>query len=129
MSAQMPQETLSKFFSAWQDCHWAEMAEHCQLTWRSHHSDPAHQIEVMFARPVAGFEIGHSDVISNCCEHVWFKLAIGKGFGAQRLEGWANVICETGAYQPDPTGQWGVNPVSVLKAIADAIRISNQRIQ
>lgn len=117
-----PQETLSKFFSAWKDSQWAEMAEHSQLTWRSHHSDPAHQIEGMFARPLGGFEVGQSEVISDCCEHVSFKLSLGKGFSGQRIEGWANVIRETGAYEPDPTGQWGVNPVSVLKAIADATK-------
>lgn len=93
------------------------MATLTQLTWRSRYPDPAALLESMFIVPLSHFELGRSDVISDCCEHVWFTFKTGVGLGGPRVEYWGNVICETGPYQPDPSGDWGVNPVSVLRSL------------
>jgi hypothetical protein len=116
-------EALTKFLEAWKAQNWAAMASLTQLTWRARHADPAVWLEEAYGHKLlAGFEIETSQAISPSASRVSvavkYKLASSKGFGRSPLRTKqidVMVICESAAYQPTPTGQWGINPISALR--------------
>jgi hypothetical protein len=61
------------------------------------------------------FYIYDKEIVTDCRHEVSFRVdMIFKNKQITRY-GNANTICETGRYNPNPKGEWGVNPISLLR--------------
>jgi len=110
-------ETVKKFMDAWKDSNWSEMLKYTQKTWRSKENNNSELLKNWFyLKDLLTFKILKINQISESCVDV--LLGIGYMFGNSKLKETkirARVICEIEPYKPDPTGEWGVNPISILR--------------
>lgn len=121
---------LEAFLQAFVDRDYGEALEYAQVTWRTNLVDAKGSLK----RALLGimpdeFEItsvsqspGHQSdvpaVFSDCMVDIPYSMN-GVSDGRElTVEGTARVICETGYMQPDPAGDWGVNPVSLTRVSA-----------
>jgi len=114
----LAQRTLEKFLNAWQKEDYFAMFKHSQITWS--HSRSKHAIEALFGgRKLESYEIiavarGGDALLKFSCH---LKLA-----GREPVNFIANVIRETGPYQPNETaGRCGVNPLTLLKPVESEV--------
>ncbi|MBA7580966.1 hypothetical protein ES708_22865 [subsurface metagenome] len=110
-------ETTKKFMNAWKDSNWSEMLKYTQKTWRSRENNNSEMLKGWFyLKDLLTFKILKINQISESCVDV--ILGIGYIFGDSKIKETkirARVICETEPYKPSPTGEWGVNPIGILK--------------
>lgn len=109
--------TLTKFMNAWKDSNWSGMLENTQKTWRSKENNNSELLKSWFSlKDLLTFKVLRIEGISNSCVDV--LLGIKYVFGETKLKETkirARVICETEPYKPSDTGEWGVNPIGILK--------------
>lgn len=110
-------DALTKFMNAWKDGNWSEMLENTQKTWRSKENHNSELLKSWFSlKDLLTFKVLRMEGISNSCVDV--LLSIRYVFGESKLKEtkiMARVICETEPYKPSDTGEWGVNPIGILK--------------
>ncbi|HUS49105.1 MAG TPA: hypothetical protein VMZ91_03015 [Candidatus Paceibacterota bacterium] len=110
-------DTLTKFMSAWKDSNWSEMLKSTQKTWRSKKNNDSELLKNWFyLKDLLTFKVLKIDQISDSCVDV--LLSIRYIFGDSKLKETkirARVICETEPYKPSKTGEWGINPIGMLR--------------
>ena len=110
-------DTLTKFMSAWKDSNWSEMLKSTQKTWRSKKNNDSELLKNWFyLKDLLTFKVLKIDQISDSCVDV--LLSIRYIFGDSKLKETkirARVICETEPYKPNKAGEWGVNPIGMLR--------------
>ena len=112
-----PIDTLTNFMNAWKDSNWPEMLKHTQKTWKSKENNNDELLKNWFyLKDLLTFKILKINQISSSCVDV--ILGIGYIFSDSKIKEVnirARVICETEPYKPGPTGEWGVNPIGILR--------------
>jgi len=112
-----PVDALTSFMDAWKDSNWSEMLKYTQKTWRSKENNNSDLLKNWFyLKDLLTFKVLKINQISLSCVDV--ILGIGYIFGDSKIKETkirARVICETEPYKPSPTGEWGVNPISILR--------------
>lgn len=105
------------FLSAWQKKDWRLMLDNCQLTWVSNKTDAVDALESMFGfKELQEFTIDQSSCVTpNVVEDIsaTIKYPMFSEMCVKKIK--ARVICEISPYNPSSQGQWGVNPISVLR--------------
>ena len=111
-----PEWTLAKYLAAWRRQDWEGMVRHTQKSWRSNQRDPSQTLSDWYEfKQLIEVSIGSpqrsSAVMVDVPATVRYSFGGGKTFQKRIL---ARIIRESGPYQPSPTGEWGVNPLSAL---------------
>lgn len=107
------QQAVNSFFQAWKDQNWEKMFEVCQKTWA--YTKTKEDLQEHFSSPdwkIKGFNITGFTNVSNSKRSYVVEITFVDGRVERHS---AIVICESSPYTPAPYGDWGVNPVSVLK--------------
>ncbi len=103
-------QTLGKFLKAWKEKNLIKMYKLCQITWKNQHSKK--EFEYLFEHfPLDEYNILDSKVLGQYSLRAVIKI---KSSGKEATNNNVMLLCETNAYQPSPTGIWGVNPISIL---------------
>ncbi|MDA3918739.1 MAG: hypothetical protein PF690_17455 [Deltaproteobacteria bacterium] len=106
-------QAVNKFFQSWKDQKWEEMFEVCQKTWG--YTKTKEDLKEHFESPdwkLKDFNVAGFTNVSNVKRSFIVELSFADG----RIERHtAIVICESAPYTPAAYGDWGVNPISVLK--------------
>lgn len=105
---------VSKLFECWKNKDFEEAEKYIQKTWLS----SSHEDE--FKNMFGGFElvdfyIYGKEVVTDCREEVDFRVDVLIRGKVKSLYGKVNTICELAPYEPSAEGQWGVNPISLLR--------------
>lgn len=109
------ERALAEFLISWQDEDWERMASFTQKTWRYREDNPADMMWAWFGfMELQGAEINNIVRISETTIDISFTIYYLIGNNIKSETKVARVICETGPYTPDTSGEWGVNPISVL---------------
>jgi hypothetical protein len=106
-------ESAEVFFQSWKDRKWDKMFEVCQKTWG--YTKTEEDLEEQFSTPewkIKDYKITGFTNVSNVKRSYTIELTFADG----RIERHAAIlICEKAPYSPAAFGDWGVNPVSVLR--------------
>jgi len=112
-----PEHALAEYVSAWKDQDWGRMASLTQKTWQSNQNDPIGTLGDWYDfKDLKGFEISNINTVSNTMTDITFIVqyeAITNEISKKEIT--ARVIKEIDPYTPSEQGQWGVNPISILK--------------
>jgi hypothetical protein len=105
---------VSKLFESWINKDFEEAEKYIQKTWLSH----SHENE--FKNMFGGFEltdfyIYDKETITDCREEVDFRVDVLFKGKIRSLYGKVNTIRENAPYEPSPDGEWGINPISLLR--------------
>jgi len=110
-------DALTKFMNAWKDSDWLEMLKYTQKTWRSKENNDSELLKNWFyLKDLLTFKILKINQISESCVDV--LLGIRYIFGDSKMKEtkiMARIICETEPYKPSKEGEWGVNPIGMLR--------------
>jgi len=108
-------ETLVAFLEAWANQDYEKMYELSQKTWQD--GNDAKKMELLY-EPVKlkEFNIFSETYVSNSSMKYNVDLTLENGAKVIAI---ANVICEVAPGTPAAYGDWGVNPVSVQKVVAN----------
>jgi len=110
-------DLLTNFMNAWKANNWSEMLKYTQKTWRSKENNNSELLKNWFyLKDLLTFKILKINQISESCVDV--LLSIRYVFGDSKLKETkirARVICEIEPYKPGKDGEWGVNPLSILR--------------
>ena len=95
------------------------MLKYCQSTWLYAHKDTALAVMqgLLSAYHIRKWKSVEDMVVGECCKDVKVQMKYslhGKDYDKQIT---IRVICETEPYAPSKDGEWGINPVSILKEI------------
>lgn len=125
-------ETVMKFCASWKKQDWIMMLPATQPSWAAHQRDPRRALQNLFVNlNLLDYSIDESTkrvpdgleetgAIYEIC--VMVKLLSTGGVAPFWRELRFNVIRETKDGRPDADGgQWGVNPPSVLRGIAEEV--------
>lgn len=106
--------TVSKLFECWKNKDFKEAEKYIQKTWLSNSHE--NEFEKMFGNlKLTDFYIYDKKIVTDCRHEVSFRVNMIFGGKEVTRYGNANTICETGKYAPNPEGDWGVNPISLLR--------------
>jgi len=109
-------ETLKKFMKAWKDRDWSEMFKYTQKTWQSKEgNNPPLLMDWLGPRKLTKTEIIGVNKISDSCVDVTLKIGYLFISNLKEVKIKARIICEIEPYKPSKDGEWGVNPVSILR--------------
>ena len=105
-------EILKRFLKAISTNEWKKAYQYCQKSWASNHSsdklrDIFMDIKLKYILIVGEKKDKNSDYIIDY--DVLCNTISGQRIHIVRL------ICESRSYHPDLNGDWGVNPISVLR--------------
>lgn len=107
------EETTQTFLQAWKDKDWDKMFELCQKTWT--YTKTKEELQEHFESPdwkLKDFKIVGFTNVANTKQSYIVELSFADG----RIERHTAItICEKAPYSPATYGDWGVNPVSVLR--------------
>lgn len=107
-------EILKTFLNHWITGEWEDAFKGCQKTWADKKS--CDDLQSLLPNDLQSFDIISFTNLGNVRYEIKVKLTFASGNSSIRV---ANMICETGPYQPAPYGQWGVNPVSILRSLEE----------
>ncbi len=107
----MVKETVTSFFQAWKDFDKKKMYSLTQHTWRSEHTKK--DISNLFSTRIKKYKI------TDIREHTptVYDVDVDVRFKGKDIKLTARLICEAAPYTPSIDGEWGVNPVSVIRNI------------
>ena len=111
-------ETLENFMEAWKNNDWNWMWKSSQKTWRSKEENNAERLYDFFGhKALLEYEIMGMNEVSECCTDVSveIKYLIGQQPTIQTGLIEARLLKEVKEYHPSIDGEWGVNPISMLK--------------
>ena len=111
-------DTLKNFMNAWKDSNWSKMFENSQITWRIRGRNKG--IDLLkgwfYLKDLTTFKILKTEKISDTCVNVTLRISyLYYISNLKEVKIRARVICETEPYKPSKDGEWGVNPVSILR--------------
>ena len=105
---------VSQLFANWVKKDFGKINKYIQKTWLNNEGKDG--FKKMFGMIEAtDYYIYDKEIITDCREEVDFRLDIIFRGKEVSMYGKANTICEIDSYQPSPKGQWGVNPISILR--------------
>ncbi len=119
-----PQSALRGFLNAWAAHAWTTALTYVQITWRENLFRTEVQAEYELSQRYKNFLITHAEIgraiftSDPCIVDIEYTITFHlfhKHNPAQTKKFWARLICESGPYQHDPAGAWGVNPTSLLR--------------
>lgn len=106
-------EAVNSFFQAWKDRDYQKMFDVCQKTWA--YTKTVEDLKEHFDSDdwrIKEFNVTGFSNVSNVKRSYLIEITFTDG----RIERHsAIVMCESSAYNSAAYGDWGVNPVSVLK--------------
>ncbi len=109
------ERALAEFLISWQNEDWERMASFTQKTWKHGEDDPNDIMWAWFGfMELQGVEINSVVHTSECVTDISFTMYYIIFNDVKSETRVARVICETEPYTPDPSGEWGVNPISIL---------------
>lgn len=112
-------EVVQAFFEAWVERDFEAMLDICQTTWADKPWASRARLENMFSLDITGFVLAEPDVRRDgVVVDVPVRVVVGPGRTADLV---ARVLCERAPMRPDPEGEWGVNPVSVIRGLAEQV--------
>jgi len=108
---------LVNFLQSWKEKDWNKMFQSCQKTWQNNHSlDGVTFLESYYClKNLKKWKIIKIKSISNVCIDIKLKIEYGINGYSERKKIKARIICESEPYKTDINGNWGVNPISILK--------------
>lgn len=112
-----PIDTLTKFMNAWKDSNWSEMLKNAQKTWRIKENNNSELLKNWFyLKDLLTFKVLKIEAISNSCVDVLLSISyVFSDSDLKEVKIRARVICETEPYKPSKDGEWGVNPIGMLR--------------
>lgn len=111
-----PEWTLAKFLELWQERNWDRMLRYCQISWIKIHSEPKKILIAQFRHKLLDAEIIKVEKVADVTRDISLELSIKDFQFRKKIKRKVRLICETGALQPSVKGEWGVNPLSMMRA-------------
>lgn len=105
---------LQKFLEAWQQRDWAAMYSLSQKTWATR-NDAAVLAGYFGKKDLERWSIGDAEMARPTVFRLPMTLTFKLDGQSFEVSASAMVLCEAGPYQPNPDGQWGINPISMLR--------------
>ncbi len=110
-------EKLTEFLTAWKDSNFQAMFDACQETWKYNHQGSG---IVWFENWYGSKTLTYWDIIDSKISGVLCDIELKISYKDFAFKGkyktiTARLVCENAPYKPDITGNWGVNPISVLR--------------
>lgn len=102
-------ETVKVFLSALSEGNYQKAYENCQITWKNSHSTK--DLKDLIAVRIKSFKVVSVQEIQECISDV---NCVVRSKGSDRKIT-ARVIKESEPFKADPKGEWGVNPISVIR--------------
>ncbi len=111
-----PEWTLAKFFEAWEKRNWKAMVRFCQLSWVALPDDREATLSLQFRYKLLGAKILKTEKISEVTRDISVEIHYKDIIIKKRTRRKVRLICELAPMKPSPEGQWGVNPISMMRA-------------
>ena len=114
-----PEKVVTDFMKAWRKKDFEKMKRYCQKTW-------IEESKISLSEMLKSFELRSWKIlktvgVGETCRDVNLNLTLernGKWIKMSALcKVTARTICEVAPYEPDLSGEWGVNPVSLLRGL------------
>ena len=110
------ERVLAEYVLAWKNQDWGNMVNYTQKTWVSKQSDPAGILQAQYDfKSLKGFHdvkvVSGNNVSKDISFIVEYEMQTNK---ISKKQITARVIKEDGSYSPSESGQWGVNPISMM---------------
>lgn len=113
-------EVLEDFMEAWKNEDWNGMWKNSQKTWRSKRENNAERLFDLFGhKNLLEYGVVGFNEVSDCCVDVEVKIKYTTDphdpFSAYEYTIRPRLLNEIKEYTPSKEGEWGVNPISMLK--------------
>lgn len=113
-------EKLENFLEAWKNEDWHGMWKSSQKTWRCREGNNAERLFDLFGhKKLESYEIIGLNEVSDCCVDVEVRIEYSiephNPFTVYEYTIRPRLLNETKEYTPSVDGEWGVNPISILK--------------
>ena len=105
---------VSRFFEGWKNRDFKEVNKYIQKTWLTNSQKDEFE-KGLGHLELKDYHIYDKEVITDCREEIDFRADILFKGKIKNMYGKVNVICENAPYQPNPKGEWGINPISLLR--------------
>jgi len=109
----MPEKILNEFMKTWREKDFFKMENYIQKTWLDGPKTMDLK-EVFGIINVKSWKILKSVKVGQACKDMIVNVIFNKS-NKRKLR--IRMICETAPYTPDLAGDWGVNPISVLRRL------------
>jgi hypothetical protein len=107
-------DTVKSFLRCWSANHFDGADMLLQRTWIERNPGWLAWMQRIFQyRILTKWEIIKQSRIGDACIDVHVQVTINGKKSQIKIR----VLCETAAYKPDINGQWGINPISILKGM------------
>lgn len=105
------EEVLKQFLQAWKLGNWDKMYLLSQKTWKANHTRT--EIKSLFKTKIKAFELGTNNFDDKlpCIVDISLKVKVN----GKVKELTARLVKEKAKMKPSTDGDWGVNPISMLK--------------
>jgi len=118
-------KVVKKFMECWKNREWSDMFRYTQKTWQSKEGNWPPLLMGWFGpKELVTYKIVKEKKISSTCIDVFIKVSYFFGPELRKSNTIARVICELSPYRPSIEGEWGVNPVGVLRGFAKDLFIA-----
>ena len=111
-----PENTVSKFMETWRKKDFSKMRSHLQKTYLDG-PEIMDLAESLGDIDIKSWKIMKSARIGQTCKDVTVNVVFGQNGTTNKRRLKIRVICETAPYQPSLLGDWGVNPISVMRRL------------
>jgi len=109
-------ETIEKFMSAWKNGEYKELHQLCTKTYKV--GNTSKQLEAILNQNITSFKVGKAEKSTDVVYDVEISVRTkGMRKKAKSKTITARLVKESKPFRPSETGEWGVNPISVLKGI------------
>ncbi|MCZ7556785.1 MAG: hypothetical protein M5R41_10335 [Bacteroidia bacterium] len=109
-----PAPVIARFLDIWLGRKWEQLPDVLQITYAKTTSDSLPNTERQLAgMPLAYVKVLRAIKVSPVIidYHVECDYADGRDSDVRVIR----MVCESGVYDPDPCGNWGVNPISIYR--------------
>lgn len=111
-----PERALSEFLLSWKNKDWTRMVKYTQITWRSNEKNPKEVLDAWFGfKDLIGAKITHKSEGNNVTVDIAAEIYYTIGANVETKKITARIIREKEPYKPSADGDWGINPISILK--------------
>ena len=107
-----PEKSVDNFLRTWKKKDFSEMENFIQKTWLA--GTQLMSLDIFKNLDVRSWKIQKSVKIGEACKDVIVNVTF-KQNGKRKLN--IRTLCEIAPYTPDLSGDWGVNPVSVMRRL------------
>lgn len=102
-------EKIKEFLQAWKDLDYKKMYGCTQKTWKSEHSIA--ELKKLFPKRIKQYSLQKITEVKPVVFDI--KIALVQFGKTKRVV--ARLLCETDPYKPSEEGEFGVNPISIIK--------------